>query len=102
MVKSAQSSSDQLPAALELEWDCPYPFNPSTTITYELPKTSQVSLSVCGMLGRKVSVLVNDRREAGVHEVKFDGPNPASGVYFYRLRAEDLVQTKQLLLIRQE
>jgi glucuronoarabinoxylan endo-1,4-beta-xylanase len=52
------------------------------------------------MLGREVSVLVNERREAGVHEVKFDGSGLSSGVYFYRIEAGSFVQTRKLLLIR--
>jgi len=47
-----------------------------------------------------VSLLVNGKREAGVHEVKFDGSNLASGVYFYRLQAGDFVQTRTILLLR--
>jgi hypothetical protein len=52
------------------------------------------------MIGREVSVLVNERREAGVHEVKFDGSNLASGVYFYRLQAGDFVSTKRMLVLK--
>jgi glucuronoarabinoxylan endo-1,4-beta-xylanase len=52
------------------------------------------------MLGREVEVLVNERREAGVHEVKFDGAGLSSGVYFYRLTAGSFVQTRKLLLLR--
>ena len=57
-------------------------------------------LSVYDLLGREVSILVNERRDAGVHEVKFDGSSLASGVYFYRLQAGDFTQTKRLLLLR--
>lgn len=78
----------------------PNPFNPSTTIKYELPRSSEVKLSVFDMLGREVSVLVNERRDAGVHEVKFDGSNLASGVYFYRLQAGDFVQSRKLVLLK--
>jgi hypothetical protein len=59
-----------------------------------------VTLTVFDLLGREVSVLVNERREAGVHEVKFDGSNLASGVYFYRLQDGDFVATKRLLLLK--
>jgi len=52
------------------------------------------------MLGREVSVLVNERREAGVHEVKYDGKSLSSGLYFYRIQAGHFVETKRLLLIR--
>ena len=52
------------------------------------------------ILGREVSVLVNQKREAGVYELKFDGLNLASGVYFYRLQAGSFVQTRRLLLLR--
>jgi len=83
-----------------LEQNYPNPFNPSTTITYALPKSSDVRLSVYDILGREVSVLVNERRDAGVHEVKFDGTNLASGVYMYRIQAGGFVQVKRLLLLR--
>jgi hypothetical protein len=52
------------------------------------------------MLGREVSVLVNEKRDTGVHEVKFNGTNLASGVYFYRLQAGNFVQARKLLLLR--
>jgi len=78
----------------------PNPFNPSTTIRYELPRTSRVTLTVYDVLGQQVSVLVNERKDAGVHEVSFDGSNLASGVYFYRIQAGDFVQTHRLLLLK--
>lgn len=78
----------------------PNPFNPSTTIKYELPKSSTVRLSVYDILGREVSVLVNERKEAGVHEVRIDGTGLSSGVYFYRMTAGDYVATKKLLILK--
>lgn len=89
-----------LPAIFSLSQNYPNPFNPITTILYELPKSSMAKLVVYDMLGREVSVLVNDRRDAGVHEVQFDGSNLSSGVYFYRLQAGDFTQTNRLLLLR--
>jgi hypothetical protein len=83
-----------------LQQNYPNPFNPSTTIKYELPRTSHVNLSVYDMLGREVARLADDREEAGVHEVEFDGSNLATGVYFYRLKAGDFAQTRKLQLIR--
>ena len=78
----------------------PNPFNPSTTIKYELPRAEHVILSVCDILGREVSVLVNERRDAGIHEVKCDGANLASGVYVYRLTAGDFVQSRKLIILK--
>ncbi len=80
--------------------DYPNPFNPSTTIKYELPMSSEVKLSVFDVLGREVSVLVNERRDAGVHEVTFDASGGSSGVYFYRMIAGSFTETKKLLLVR--
>jgi hypothetical protein len=93
-------SNTNNPVAFALDQNYPNPFNPSTTITYELPKTSDVRMSVFDMLGREVSVLVNERREAGVHDVKFDASGLSSGVYLYRLQAGSFVQTRKLMFVR--
>jgi len=89
-----------IPGSFTIEQNYPNPFNPTTTIKYELPKAAHVILTVFDILGREVSVLVNDRRSAGVYEIKFDGSNLASGVYFYRLQAEDFIQSKRLLILK--
>jgi hypothetical protein len=78
----------------------PNPFNASTTIRYGLPIRSHVTLTVFNTLGQQVAVLQNGEREAGYHEVKFDGRNLASGVYLYRLQAGSFVQTRKLLLLK--
>jgi parallel beta-helix repeat protein len=88
------------PTVYALSQNYPNPFNPSTTIKFELPRTSHVSLTVYDMLGRQVSALVNEKRDAGVHDVKFDGSSLASGVYLYRLTAGNFVQTRKLVLLK--
>jgi hypothetical protein len=107
---SVKDQSSEVPAEFILEQNYPNPFNPSTTIKFELPRASQVTLTVCDVLGRQVSMLVNERMNAAVHEVKFsakggsasggDGFNLASGVYFYRLQAGGFVQTRKFVLLR--
>jgi N-acetylneuraminic acid mutarotase len=92
--------SSELPKHFVLEQNFPNPFNPTTVVSYQLPVASDVRLAVHDMLGREVSVLVNERKDAGVHEVKFDGSNLASGVYFYRLQAGDFVSTKRMLVLK--
>jgi glucuronoarabinoxylan endo-1,4-beta-xylanase len=89
-----------IPASYLLAQNYPNPFNPSTTIKYELLRSSEVRLSVFDMRGREVSVVVNERRAAGVYEVKFDASKLASGVHLYRLQAGGLVQSRKLLVLR--
>jgi hypothetical protein len=100
LVVSVNATASQVPQELSLSQNYPNPFNPTTIIKYELPKSSEVRLSVFDVLGREVTVLVDERTDAGVHEVKFDGSNLSSGVYFYRLQAGDFTQTKRLLLLK--
>ncbi len=95
-----ESKTPAQPQSFVVSQNYPNPFNPSTTIKFELPTSSVVRLSVFDMLGREVSVLVNERREAGYHSVDFNASNLSSGVYFYRLQAGDFIQTRKLLLIR--
>jgi hypothetical protein len=89
-----------LPGSFALLQNHPNPFNPTTTITFELPHTAEVRLSVSDLLGREVSVLVNERRDAGVYDVPFDAGGLSSGVYLYRLQAGDLVRTRKLIVLR--
>jgi hypothetical protein len=100
MITSVEPATSQMPLQFSLCQNYPNPFNPSTTITFELPQASQVTLSVFDLLGREVSMLVNERRDAGVHAVNFDGSNLASGVYLYRLQAGSYVETRKLVLVR--
>ena len=88
------------PGGYVLLQNYPNPFNPTTTIRYGIPRQSAVTLSVFNTLGQHVATLVNETQAAGYHEVKFDGSNLASGVYFYRLTAGYFVATNRLLLLR--
>lgn len=80
----------EVPAHFALEQNYPNPFNPKTTIAFVLPTPSDVRLSVFDVLGREVSVLVNEKRGAGIHQAAFDGSDHSSGVYFYRIQARPL------------
>lgn len=84
----------------ELHRNYPNPFNPTTTIRYNMPKAAQVKLTVFNTLGQQVVQLVNERKAAGAHEVTFDGQGLSSGVYFYRIEAEEFHDAKRMLLIR--
>jgi hypothetical protein len=80
----------------------PNPFNPSTVITYEVAKTSDVRLEVYDMLGRKITTLVSERKNAGRYSVNFNSLplNLASGVYFYQLRAGEFNKSLKFILIK--
>jgi photosystem II stability/assembly factor-like uncharacterized protein len=91
--------SDLQPSSFSLS-TFPNPFNPSTTIAYDLPKAGHISLRVFDLLGREVAVLKDGFVEAGTHRVTFDGSGLASGIYFARLDAEGSSQTKKLVLMR--
>ena len=82
----------------------PNPFNPSTIISYQLPVSSEVTLIVYDVLGNEIATLVNEEKEPGIYETEFNLAssikNPASGIYFYQLKAGDFVQTKKMLMIK--
>jgi hypothetical protein len=83
-----------------LDQNFPNPFNPATTIGYEVPATSPVVLAVFDVLGREVATLVNEVKQPGRYEVSFNADNVAGGVYFYRLTMGDFVATKRLIILR--
>ncbi|MFH1861419.1 MAG: T9SS type A sorting domain-containing protein, partial [bacterium] len=92
--------SPVIPNAYSLGQNFPNPFNPSTTISYQLPANSLVNLKVYDTAGRLVATLVNGWREAGTHEVTFDGAKLASGVYLYLLEAGDITVSGKLVLLK--
>ena len=89
-----------IPMEFNLAQNYPNPFNPVTVIRFMNPKSGNMKLTVYDMLGREVAILADGFYSAGEHEVKFDGSNLASGIYFYCLQAGDFVQTKKMLLMK--
>jgi len=83
-----------------LSQNFPNPFNPSTTISFSLPGSSDVSLKIFNLLGEEVATLVSGKMDAETHTVQWEATGQPSGVYFYRLRAGDFLETKKLLLLR--
>lgn len=78
----------------------PNPFNPITTIRFEVPFSQHVELSVFDMLGREVKVLYDDLAPAGIVTLDFNANGLSSGVYFYRLKTQDFITSKKLLLLK--
>jgi hypothetical protein len=88
-----------------LEQNYPNPFNPVTMIKYTIPQnekreTKNVTLIVYDILGNKISTLVDEQKSSGSYEVKFNGNDLSSGIYFYQLKAGDFISTKKMLLIK--
>jgi hypothetical protein len=92
--------TSDLPLIFSLDQNYPNPFNPSTIIRYSLPANSLVSLKVYDLLGQEVATLVDGVLDAGYRTATWNAANFPSGVYFYRLRAGDFVQTRKLAIIK--
>ena len=89
-----------LPSAFVLQQNYPNPFNPSTQIAYGLTAQGHVTLKVYDVIGREVAEVVNSVQSAGWHSARFDASNLASGVYYYTLKAGNLVESKKMLLLK--
>jgi photosystem II stability/assembly factor-like uncharacterized protein len=100
VVTGKDDRRSDIPGDFALMQNYPNPFNSNSNIRYQISEFRQVKLAVYDLLGREVAVLVNERKNAGSYEVKFDAGGLASGVYFYRLQAGDFVHTRKLLLLR--
>jgi len=88
------------PREFSLQQNFPNPFNPTTTIGYQVPITSQVRLVVYDLLGREVCVLLDEVKPPGTYTAKWDAVNVATGLYFCRMKAESFSEIKKLLLVR--
>jgi len=78
----------------------PNPFNPSTTIKYQLPKNGNVKLVIYDMLGREIKTLVNGFKRKGRYEVQFDASGLSSGVYIYRIEANEFSASRKMILLK--
>ncbi|MFN0157900.1 MAG: T9SS type A sorting domain-containing protein [Bacteroidota bacterium] len=97
---SAIGEVSELPTAYRLNQNFPNPFNPSTTITYELPASGDVVLKVYNLVGQEVSTLVDEFQVAGSKSVRFDAAGLPSGVYTYRLNVNGRSQAKQMMFLK--
>ncbi|MDD5425562.1 MAG: thrombospondin type 3 repeat-containing protein, partial [candidate division Zixibacteria bacterium] len=89
-----------VPEDYVLEQNYPNPFNPRTNIDFAIPRSGRVSLRIYNAVGQLIDVLVDEYIESGYHTYSWDAASYASGVYFYRLEVEDLVETKKMLLLK--
>jgi len=96
------------PSGFNIDQNYPNPFNPTTTIGYNVGEKSSIKIRVYDMLGKEVSLLVNENKNPGYYSVSFNGSSLPSGVYFYRITAvtekgnnnKDYVETRKMILLK--
>lgn len=99
------ADGEPMPEKYLLNPNYPNPFNPSTTIEYNLPSRSHVRVEVLNLLGQTIQVLVDDTRSAGPHQVVWeghsqDGKAVASGIYYYRIVAGEFINARKMILLK--
>jgi len=99
------NDSDPIPETFALHANYPNPFNPSTTISYDLPERAQVTLDIYDILGKQIKTLVNQSQDAGNNIAVWDGTDEfgrpvSAGVYLYRIKAGEFIQTRKMLLLK--
>lgn len=95
-----EKTNDELPQKFQLSQNFPNPFNPTSTIRYNIASAGFVKISVYDILGREVRVLVNEEKNPGHYEILFDARELSSGVYFYTIRTRDYTQSKKMILLK--
>ncbi len=97
---NSDESNKIIPKEYHLHQNFPNPFNPTTTIRYDLPKDGLVQLEVFDILGKRITILVNEYKSAGTYDQLFDASQLSSGIYIYRLRSKDFVSSKKMILLK--
>lgn len=95
-----QPVNNEIPQSYSLSQNYPNPFNPVTKIKFQIANQSYTRLVVYDMLGRVVETLVNENLNAGNYEVDYNALKHSSGIYFYRIEAEEFTETKKMILIK--
>jgi hypothetical protein len=95
----------ELPVSFSLSQNYPNPFNPSTVIEFTVPSRGHIELSVYNLLGQRVATLVDEPMNPGVYRAVWYGTDQAgrrvaSGIYFYRLKADQFLKTKKMVLLK--
>ena len=89
-----------LPQSLILHQNYPNPFNPETIIKWQLVVSSHVNLTVYNILGQKITTLVDEKKPAGTHSIRFNASILPSGIYYYYLQAGDYQDMKKMVIVK--
>lgn len=93
-------TNENIPDKFDLHNNYPNPFNPSTSIKFDIAKSSHVALMIYDISGRQLDLLINSKMEAGSYVLKYKAGSLPSGVYFYQLRTDNFVSTKKMILLK--
>lgn len=104
-ITGVSSVSSEIPGSFKLHQNYPNPFNPSSKIKFDIPpkvkiETSKTKLVIYNVLGKEIATLVNEELNSGIYEIEWDASNFPSGVYYYRLDADDFSETKKMILVK--
>jgi hypothetical protein len=89
-----------IPLQYFLSQNYPNPFNPITNISYSIPKPSYVTIKIYDILGNEITTLVDDYETVGKYNIEFNGHNLSSGIYLYRMQANNFSETKKIVLLK--
>jgi hypothetical protein len=97
---SVNQIGNEIPEKYDLYQNFPNPFNPNTTIKYDIIKKGIVRIMIYDILGKEVEVLVNELHDAGRYQVYFNASKYSSGIYYYKIQADDFTSVKKMILIK--
>ena len=100
LIVSIGSVKNPIANEFKLEQNYPNPFNPTTNIKFEIPKTTNVSITVFDILGRNIVTLLDEEKAPGEYTIPFDASNFSSSIYFYVFRTNNFIQTRKMILIK--
>ncbi len=97
---TATEKKEKIIQGFQLFQNYPNPFNPSTTISYQIPLNAFVEINVLDVLGRQIKLLESSYKPAGVYEITFNAEKLQSGIYFFRIKSDNFVRTKKMILLK--
>ena len=100
LLTSIRNAEDEIPEEFVLFQNYPNPFNPTTTINFSIHNSQFSILKIYNALGKEVKTLLQEELAPGVYELKFNGSDLPSGIYFYRLTSGSFTQTHKMILLK--
>jgi hypothetical protein len=93
-------NGNNIPKEFKLYQNFPNPFNPSTFISFDIPKESYITLKVYDLQGREVKIIIDGLQKAGSFKAEFNASELASGIYFYKLSSDNISFTRKMILVK--